>query len=591
MNNSCALWRCNNVATAAMSGIISSNTIKAKFRAIIATVLIDEMASDRWAALEHGDKPFNLVLLGETGAGKTSLVELLCNYAKQHGTDFDPDKLTSFNKQKPRVGQKGMESDTTEVNRYELKYGDLKIHLIDTPGFEDTRGSEQQESNITQIINSVQELLYVNCIIFVINGSICRLSSLLIKVIQSVISLLVPEIQEKIIVAFTNVTDDCSLNFELSTLRENFGISIPDRYSYILDNPYSKRRRGIDKKKPLPREKLIKEFTSTFKTLDTMLDTIKHFEPIATKDFGSFHSTISDIYQLIAHLQECNSLIREIQDLKLEKQSHLDTLTQLKTAQDTRKVKFFSIEVSDTKNIVCFDCHSSCHLNCKCFRTGIFGKYTRCHVFSKNEKICTKCQHATSRHRKCQFIFCEKEVEVESVESMDVLKPIENKQTEITKHTAKLSNEMENKGKIESTLRELLDEFQKRGSHFFFVKSAKHAVDDLIQLLDNIPEVSNNDIVTEAKTKLNNAIKIGENPFSPDSELEEAKVLWACGMLDLDHKTYKNYSKDDIEKVFKNLAKKSHPDTTHNIAIDNRDEKLFQYYNQARKVILEHAAK
>ena len=591
MNNSCALWRCNSVATTAMSGFISSNTIKAKFRAIISTVLIDEMASG-WAALQQGDQPFNLVLLGETGAGKTSLVELLCNYAKQHGTDFDPAKLTSFNKQIPRTGQKGlMESDTTEVIRYELKYGDLNIHLYDTPGFEDTRGPEQQECNVTRIINSVQELLYVNCIIFVVNGSIARLSSLMTKVIQSVISLLVPEIQEKIIVAFTNVPDQYSLNFELGILREKFGIIIPDRYSYLLDNPYSKRKRGIENENPLPHEKLIAEFTSTFKTLGKMFDNIKCFEQTTTNDFGIFHSTISDMYKSIAELQESNSLIRDIQNLISEKHSHLNTLTQLKTAQAKRKVKVFSIEVSDTKNIVCFDCHKSCHPDCKCFRTGIFGKYTRCRTFSKTEKICTHCQHATDRHRKCPFIFTENEFEIESSESVDVLKPIENKHTEITKNTAKLSNEMENKGKIEATLRELLDEFQKRGSHIFFVKSAKDAVDDLIQLLDNIPEVNNNDFVKEAKSKLNNTIKIGENPFSPDSELEEAKVLWACGMLDLDHKTYKNYSKDDIEKVFKNLAKKSHPDTTHNIAIGNRDEKLFQYYNQARKVILEHAAK
>ncbi len=61
-----------------------------------------------------------MVMIGETGSGKTSFLQLLLNYEKQFGReDFILDRVSSFVKSDvARPQKKVWESDTTESKKY-----------------------------------------------------------------------------------------------------------------------------------------------------------------------------------------------------------------------------------------------------------------------------------------------------------------------------------------------------------------------------------------------------------------------------------------------------------------------------------------
>ncbi len=93
---------------------------------------------------------YKMLLTGETGAGKTSFLNLLCNcgMVQALGCKFDEDGLSRFEQfndiKMENAKSLSMESKTTGAKLYEAELGELKV---DTPGFGDSRGIDQDKKN------------------------------------------------------------------------------------------------------------------------------------------------------------------------------------------------------------------------------------------------------------------------------------------------------------------------------------------------------------------------------------------------------------------------------------------------------------
>ena len=59
---------------------------------------------------------------------------------------------------------------------YNLEFDDLEIGIIDTPGFGDSRGMDEDKNHTQKIIASLKEVEHVNCVCLVINGRLSHIT-------------------------------------------------------------------------------------------------------------------------------------------------------------------------------------------------------------------------------------------------------------------------------------------------------------------------------------------------------------------------------------------------------------------------------
>ena len=188
--------------------------------------------------------PYKMLLVGETGSGRTFFLNLLCNCEtiKKLGFNKASKQLRKFNDPKLENAQsREAESKTSGVKMcsFELDKVELRVGIMDTPGFGDTRGFQQNKKKNTKlIIDGLKAEHYVNCVCVVINGRLSRITATLRYVLTEVTSILPREVLNNIIVVFTNAVDAWLLNLNPDSLQEYFGRKIESEKIFCIENPY-----------------------------------------------------------------------------------------------------------------------------------------------------------------------------------------------------------------------------------------------------------------------------------------------------------------------------------------------------------------
>lgn len=193
--------------------------------------------------------PYKMLLVGETGSGKTSFLNLLCNceMIKKLGFNKGSKQLRKFNDSNlENARSREAESKTSGVKMYsiELDKVELKVGIMDTPGFGDTRGFQQGKQNTKLIIDGLKAEQYINCVCLVINGRLSRITATLRYVLTEVTSILPREVLNNVIVVFTNAVDPWLLNLNPDSLKEYFGRKIDPEKIFCIENPYCRLERA-----------------------------------------------------------------------------------------------------------------------------------------------------------------------------------------------------------------------------------------------------------------------------------------------------------------------------------------------------------
>ena len=407
---------------------------------------------------------FKMLLLGETGSGKTSLINLFYNYALIENLGNDETKLNEVKAYNDinleDLQSSSMETKTTGTKEYCTTLNELEIGIIDTPGFGDTRGFEKDHENIEKIKRILEDTEHINCVCLVMNGRTARLTSFIKYILTEITTVLPKQILNNVIVMFTNTDAKFDLNCNVEDLLKCDCFDLCDKITadkiFYIDNPCCK----LLKAKEMLSDKatfqnLARLFNATAEKLQIMHEAIKNFKAVDTIHFVNLYET-----KLVIEEKVLNILKESDKEADFDKQIRVqqEELNQKNSFPNyeiiQQKFRNVIMEKTEKPNTICTvkSCFSNCHEPCLLDRwQGIHN----CKCIGKDEK-CTVCGHHYKVHCHTEFKYiieeCEEHLEVkdyfeklacmEDKSTQGLMQQLEERRKESQKAKEKLSTEL-----------------------------------------------------------------------------------------------------------------------------------------------------
>ena len=352
---------------------------------------------------------YNLLLIGETGSGKTSFLNLLCNFNEvlQHGFDqaISQKRLRRFNDhQKEDLEALEMQSKTGQTSHYTIEIDGLTLGIIDTPGFGDTRGIEHDKKNVKNIVDKVNAVTYIHCICLVMNGRQSRLTHQLKYVVSEISAILPKSCVYNMIVVLTNVRDSYETSFRLEELVPYLGEKVKQLQVVYIENPFCLLEK-MSKNNDINSARLKDAFQTAATSLEAMLEILTTFEMIYTNQFFTLHVMKEAIERQTADLFVA---IENKGIMEKKTDTVKDEITKAKEAKELSQDFNCQIIVWNTvntpsHNTVCATCNSNCHVPCYLPMAMDSEPLKYCPIM--NRETCNVCNHSYRDHMHQNFIY------------------------------------------------------------------------------------------------------------------------------------------------------------------------------------------
>lgn len=275
-------------------------------------------------------KKFRYVLLmGETGSGKSTFINYLANYFLE-GTIESPKTIIPTKwKSEPTVPGYASHSEadvsdqsrsqTLECRMYSFLKNGIIYRFIDSPGFSDTTNSANNSVDnqiTTSILTAVSKLKELHAIILIVNGSSCK-STASTKTARQKIAGNFPDVFNSNMLAiftFTEVKSEL-IPYEKMTFRT------PKKFFYMANSRFND---ASDLWTMEVWERQVKCWNKSMKEISNIVDTITHMKPRLTGVFRNMLVCRNEINSLfmryINQIDREQSLLEKFEKLKIEEE-------------------------------------------------------------------------------------------------------------------------------------------------------------------------------------------------------------------------------------------------------------------------------
>uniref|UniRef100_A0A8C1SJD8 AAA+ ATPase domain-containing protein n=1 Tax=Cyprinus carpio TaxID=7962 RepID=A0A8C1SJD8_CYPCA len=315
---------------------------------------------------KNDDKPHKVILMvGETGTGKTALINAMINYIM--GVRWE-------HKIWLQIPEHQTESLTAAVTVYEVFVQDSPFSLIviDTPGFGSTQGRDKDKlipEALQQLFRSEDGIHEIHAVCLVLKGSDARLHERQRYIMDEIFSLFGKDLENNLVVLITNSHETVpkkSLNFikaaRIPCAKKKGGQPV----YFKFDNCQSE---CIDEEE---RESYKASWDSGIENFEQFFD---YLNRINAKSTNMTESVLSARKQLNAKISNLKDRIKQAKQRKQEQQQSEETLEDLKEYR--RTMNNFEYEVDEftqekvsieskwwhltTQATCCTDCKENCH--------------------------------------------------------------------------------------------------------------------------------------------------------------------------------------------------------------------------------------
>ncbi|KAL9656979.1 hypothetical protein ABK040_007067 [Willaertia magna] len=411
-------------------------------------------------------KIINILLSGETGSGKTTLINMLCNFFLGGSienlkvcipTKFHKANVGHYSSDELNVGD-NTSSKTNSCIIYSFEYAGYTFRFIDSPGLSDTRGTDQDDKNLSIIMEAAEKAEGLNAIIIVINGANSRMTVNLLNTLQRMKGSIPDVLLNNLCVVFSNCYPS-TRNFDISSFENNF--QKPKKYFHFQNSVFSSDPETWNDE---ILEDLSDDWKKSMKSIKALLEDCKEKKQISTKAFEVMRMKRNSI------TAELSTLIRDIENTQ-QVENNLEIAKKTKSKIESDKMQYSNfvkteeIEVTErvetaTHNTLCVNhaskmvCHQGCGLEYtpSCNSSVLSG--CACMGSSGKCSVCN-CGPETHYHDKKFFRTVKKSVE-------KVLHEIKAQYDRCQQEVNTTTNQINNLGNDLTMVRQALDNKQNR---------------------------------------------------------------------------------------------------------------------------------
>ncbi|PWY73136.1 hypothetical protein BO94DRAFT_525086 [Aspergillus sclerotioniger CBS 115572] len=482
----------------------------------------------------------NVLILGETGVGKSTFINAFLNYLLYETLDdaLDAESLNwlipcSFSTQnsspddprgeiietKVEVGMSDDEhsaldgqSATQTTAIYPFQLGDVTVRLIDTPGIGDTRGVEHDKKNMANILAVLSNFDKIHGIVVLLKPNASRLTTVFRFCIKELLTHLHRDASQNMVFGFTNTRGSnyrpgdtfTPLKILLAEYRD-FGLGLYKHTVYCFDSEsfryLAAYKQGINLGNRVQYTESWKQSADESQRLLNYFQTLTPHQVKSTMSLNDMRRTISQLTKPMADIMKAiNASIDlnkdQAQELSRRELSHKELTGKLwvkkisvalATVQRPRTVcghrdciEYRQIPNSHQNTIYRSICHDPCNLSGINADAVGFPGLRDCAAFGEDRSRCLKCNHHWQQHL---HILYEQRERTDTVVDPDIERDINNNKATIDTKQKAIKN-------LEVIIQEYESEYEqiKKAAADFSIFLQKHSIatynDAMIEYLD-----------------------------------------------------------------------------------------------------------
>ncbi|XP_053485772.1 uncharacterized protein LOC128610462 [Ictalurus furcatus] len=396
----------------------------ARYRLLTTRSNLDEKGSVRkWTFGQRDVKMQNkiLLLVGETGTGKTTLINAMVNYIL--GVKFTDEvwfEITEEGGDNHMPDQS--ESQTTEITVYEIfiQGNPICLTIIDTPGYGDTRGAENDKQiaeNLYKLFHNDTGVKEIDAVCLVVKASENRLSDRQQYIFDALLSLFGKDIENNIVIFITHSaglppTNALNAIKKAGILcRKNKG-NEPEYFSF--NNCQTEERNpGYIKALQTAWEQMENSLNDFFSSLkEENRKSLEQTERVLkeSKRLEACISNLQDRIDFVERKREELIQIQKVLEENREKIKKSEDFTFTVTKYYKEKVPIENASWWDRKATTCSVCEENCHeYNCWSAWSPLW-----CYVMKNDQcTVCTgKCHYTKHVREDKKYVTCSEETMV-----------------------------------------------------------------------------------------------------------------------------------------------------------------------------------
>ncbi|XP_036419559.1 uncharacterized protein LOC118803149 [Colossoma macropomum] len=446
-----------------------------RYRLLTTKTYLDESGKIRkWS---FGQRYINtqnkvILLVGETGTGKTTLINGIVNYTLgvkiNDDVWFEITEEGGVNQTEPETADQ-TETQTTEVTVYEVfvQENQISVTIIDTPGYGNTRGAEYDKKiaeNLLKLFEKDTGVKEIDAVCLVVKAAENRFSDRQHYIFDAILSLFGKDIEENIVIFVSRSTGGPPKNV-INAIKET---KIPCRKRngnepvyFLFDNCQAEQWKTeyeevYQKAWKLTEDNLRNFFTSLEDQNGKSLETT---ERVLTEQI-QLKACVSNLQECIEFKERKQEELTQIQEALKQNQENIERNEDFSftvTRSHKEKVSIENTSWWDRKATCCSVCQENCHeKNCWCAIDASW-----CYVMKDGRcTVCTgKCHYSKHIRENKKYVTESEEKQMTYTDEFEnVKRELESNKKEKEEKTSTENRLKEELTKIEKEKTKLVEE-------------------------------------------------------------------------------------------------------------------------------------